>query len=203
MNEIEKKALSETELLRQIYLKLAGDSPALDTSKALSKASLLRGMAELPIGGGLTIVQDIPTTLNPGQKVWCVATQSELIGADPDNGIFPTLAAGTPWPVKGYKEIHVYRTASVFTKIAIGFDASLVTIQNTAGNNIFVVLYDGEPLDDVFVNDGIFEYFFYSNNGGYMDSGGAGYLTIYNRNGSAATSSVTFSYSCKLYPPAP
>ncbi len=49
MNEIEKKAMSETELLRQIYLKLAGDSPALDTSKALSKASLLRGLAALSL----------------------------------------------------------------------------------------------------------------------------------------------------------
>jgi len=145
---------TETNFLKEIYFKLAGENPALNLNQELSKAELLSGIAEvakpvadpdvhfdviasiydklaggeysgeettadillaiadLELGGGssLTIVQNIPTTLLPGQKVWCVATQSEWIGADPDNGIFPTLAIGTPWPAKGYKAIsgHAY-----------------------------------------------------------------------------------------------
>jgi hypothetical protein len=107
------KSLSENDLLREIYKKLAGDSPSLDMTKAHSKASLLRAIASvtkpipLPdVPSGPSIVADIPTTLDPGQRVWCVATQSEWMGADPDNGIFPTLGIGKPWPVKGYKELH-------------------------------------------------------------------------------------------------
>lgn len=149
MTLIPQQALSEVELLKEIYKKLAGENPALDLNKALSKAQLLRAIANLaqPIadpnehfgvlasiyeklageayegnettaailaaiadldlggGGSLTIVEDIPEQLLPGQKVWCVATQSEWIGADPDNGIFPTLAEGTPWPLVGYKSV--------------------------------------------------------------------------------------------------
>jgi hypothetical protein len=112
MTEISKQALSEVELLKEIYKKLAGENPALDLNKALSKAALLRGIAEVakPIPApyvpeGPTIMADIPTTLLPGQKVWCVATQSEWIGADPDNGIFPTLSEGEAWPVVGYKTL--------------------------------------------------------------------------------------------------
>lgn len=44
---IQNKALSEVELLKEIYKKLAGESPALDLNKALSKAALLRGIAEV------------------------------------------------------------------------------------------------------------------------------------------------------------
>lgn len=56
---------------------------------------------------GLEIVEEIPTTLEPQQRVFVTATNSEWIGADPANGLFPTLDAGTPWPVKGYKEVSV------------------------------------------------------------------------------------------------
>ncbi|MDA3943701.1 MAG: hypothetical protein PF694_09210 [Bacteroidetes bacterium] len=47
MTEISKKALSEAELLKEIYKKLAGDNPALDLSKAQSKATLLRAIANV------------------------------------------------------------------------------------------------------------------------------------------------------------
>ncbi|MCH8567625.1 MAG: hypothetical protein LAT67_05150 [Balneolales bacterium] len=56
-------------------------------------------------GGGSTtqVVNNIPTTLDPGQRVWVKETQSEWIGANED--FFPTLDPGTPWPVRGYKVV--------------------------------------------------------------------------------------------------
>ncbi len=54
----------------------------------------------------LEIVAEIPTTLEPQQRVFVTATGSEWIGADPANGLFPTLTEGTPWPAKGYKELY-------------------------------------------------------------------------------------------------
>lgn len=47
MSEISKKALSEAELLKEIYKKLAGDNPTLDLNKAQSKATLLRAIADI------------------------------------------------------------------------------------------------------------------------------------------------------------
>jgi hypothetical protein len=51
------KALSENDLLREIYKKLAGANPAIDTTKALSKASLLRAIASVakPIPDPVTL----------------------------------------------------------------------------------------------------------------------------------------------------
>ncbi len=73
MNELEKKAMSETELLRQIYLKLAGDNPALDTSKALSRNALLRGIAALEFGGSapLTALEhsELVTLINENEMI--------------------------------------------------------------------------------------------------------------------------------------
>jgi hypothetical protein len=47
MSEISKKALSEAELLKEIYKKLAGDNTTLDLNKAQSKATMLRAIAEV------------------------------------------------------------------------------------------------------------------------------------------------------------
>ncbi len=71
MTEISKQALSEVELLKEIYKKLAGENPALDLNKALSKASLLRGIAD--------IVKVIPADLPTGLST---ITQMSIVNGD-------------------------------------------------------------------------------------------------------------------------
>lgn len=90
----------------------------------------------------IEIVQDIPTTLLPRQKVWCVATQSEWIGADPDNGVFPTLQEGTAWPVRGYKELACSITELEDEDPVLVIqksDFSSVTLARTVENNYQVI----------------------------------------------------------------
>jgi hypothetical protein len=208
MIEISKKSLSEAELLKEIYKKLSGDNPALDLNKALSKATLLRGIADLNLGGGssLEIVQDIPTTLNPGQKVWCVATQSEWIGADPDNYIFPTLSMGTAWPAIGYKSLFIklfYPGTNLSEFLRADFPSSDLTLTRRG-----VGIYDVSILNQDFSVDILQLSGIQSQSGGGVSTKQSFYLTssiltIYKRKTSDDTpsDSDTSLIEVKIFPP--
>jgi hypothetical protein len=95
MSELDSnKALSEVDLLREIYKKLAGANPAIDTTKALSKASLLRAIASvakpipdpvtLPdpvvIPAPVTITSEAPTELAEGHLAYDQVNKKMYLG---------------------------------------------------------------------------------------------------------------------------
>jgi len=82
------KALSENDLLREIYKKLAGANPAIDTTKALSKASLLRAIASVAkpipdpvtLPAPVTIVAAAPIELAEGHLAYDSVAKKLYLG---------------------------------------------------------------------------------------------------------------------------
>ena len=89
---IPKQALSEAELLKEIYKKLAGDSPLLDLSKAQSRAQLLRAIASLNLSGE-----------SPDSAGVISITYDQLSSLIAGSGLVP----GQKYLITDYQTVHV------------------------------------------------------------------------------------------------
>ncbi|MBS4057363.1 MAG: hypothetical protein KGZ82_08610 [Bacteroidales bacterium] len=103
ISKINNDLNTEIDFLKAIYGNLAGQSPELDITQEVSKPALLSALSALihppAVPATYETVTSLPATLENGRLVLYNGTLYRGLVAS--ESIF---AAGTPWPVKGYKE---------------------------------------------------------------------------------------------------
>ncbi len=149
---------------------------------------------------GYLVVTELPATIPQGVQLLYNGTMYRgLLEGE------SSLAAGTPWPVKGYKEFALYVEAN--------FDDETVSVENLISNTMGLVYELQEPptsilieefpfLERILINIDVFSYDVVGASRA-IEKSGNDLIILATPNTGATDFNITTSVSVKLYPPAP